>query len=420
MKALADMMREGVVLYDGAKGTMLQRMGLGELPAERWNLENPGAVSSLHRAYVQAGSEVIQANTFSLNRIALSRFGFQDKASQMAQAAIELAKEAGPIICASAGGTGELMQPMGTLSFEKAVQTYAELATAIEQSGGEYLHFETFTDLCELRAAMLAARENTGLSILASATFEQGRTLAGNPPECVALMAHALGAICVGANCGTGPDSLLEPIARMGKVTSLPMLVRPNAGLPIVEDGKLHYSMGPEEFCKRAREFVELGVRLYGGCCGTEPAHIKALGSIIGDLQVEGRSEKEDYLASSREFLKLAEIGHFGTLDLNGSELRAAIEKGDVDAVVDEALELETDAICLDFGGLHMDEEMWDFLCNFCMSVYRPLIFRCEDAQTLERALRYYAGVAGVLCCGCPEEQALAKKYGARIVKPCK
>jgi len=243
------MLDEKVTLYDGSTGVFFQSRGLEGLPA-LYNAENREAVLSLHRAYLEAGSELVPANTFGANKLALEAHGLADRSAELCRAGMEIAREAaGERAIADVGPCGRLLEPAGDLSFEEAYEAYAEEARALAAAGAEYVQFETFTDLAELLIAMRAFRDNTDIGMLVSATFEDGcRTLSGNPPECVAIAAEALGAIAVGANCSGGPGSLEEPIERMEKVCALPLSAKPNAGFPETVDGKTQYLMTPEEF----------------------------------------------------------------------------------------------------------------------------------------------------------------------------
>ena len=273
-------LKEHIVLFDGAFGTMLQQRAggpVGTVP-ELWNAERPEDVAAIHRAYAEAGADVITANTFGANEF---KAGSAETAAQLIRAGVRLAKTAAPgkFIALDIGPTGRLLEPMGSLSFDDAYAAFARQAKAGEEAGADLILIETMADLQELRAAVLAARENTALPVLCSMTFEEnGRTFAGCDPVCYALTASPL-ADAIGVNCSLGPDKLLPIVQALLSYTDKPVLVQANAGLP---DEHMHYSVGPEEFAATYRQFLDAGVRIVGGCCGTTPEHIRRLRALIG------------------------------------------------------------------------------------------------------------------------------------------
>ncbi|MDR1131069.1 MAG: homocysteine S-methyltransferase family protein, partial [Oscillospiraceae bacterium] len=266
------------MILDGAMGTMLQRSGLpaGVLP-ELFTLERPEILERIHRAYIAAGCRIVYANTFGVNARKLAGSGHT--VAELVEAAISAAKRAaaGSALAAlDVGPIGEMLEPSGTLSFEAAYLIFKEIVLAGAAAGADLIALETFTDLAELRAAVLAAKENTALPVFATMSFEEnGRTFTGCLAESFALTISGLGVDALGVNCSLGPKELMPIIRRIGAVSALPLIVKANAGLPDAFDG--HYSINAADFAAQMRECAEIGVQFVGGCCGTDPEYIKAL-----------------------------------------------------------------------------------------------------------------------------------------------
>ena len=265
-------------IYDGAMGTMLQKSGLkrGERP-DTLSITDPGAVEKVHRMYVEAGSDIICANTFGANADALSGTGYSP--AEIIAAAVAIARRASggaAKVALDIGPTGRLLAPMGDLKAEQAYEIFAEQAVAGEKAGADLAAIETMSDLEELKTALLAVTENTGLSVLATMTFDKtGHTFMGCAPESFAEAAERLGASAVGLNCSLEPAEMYATVERIAKATSLPLIVKPNAGLPAGESGQ--YSVGPAEFARQMAPFAGIGAKIVGGCCGTTPDHIREL-----------------------------------------------------------------------------------------------------------------------------------------------
>ena len=278
-----------ILLLDGAMGTMLQKAGLksGEKP-ELFGMQHPDIVAGVHRSYIEAGSDVIYANTFGVNSrkyedcdvpvfdvIAANISTAKEAASSYPDRNVKVALDVGPI--------GELMEPLGTLSFEEAYECFREVVLAGEKAGADLVIFETMTDLSEVRAAVLAAKENTSLTIWVTMTFEKnGRTFAGTDPEAMALTLDGLGVDAVGVNCSLGPEDLVPIVRKIRTRTKLPIIVKPNAGLPDPRTGL--YAMTPERFAKEMEVYPQMGIHILGGCCGTRPSFIGALKDMINGI----------------------------------------------------------------------------------------------------------------------------------------
>ncbi|HHW14115.1 MAG TPA: hypothetical protein GXX28_04170, partial [Firmicutes bacterium] len=281
---LTALLDRGPVLLDGAMGTQLIAAGLqpGECP-ETWNLARPETIRQIHQAYLEAGARVVTTNTFGGNRKKLAAAGFRGSAVEVNRAAAALARkavaEAGgqALVAGDVGPTGEFVAPFGPLSFAEAYEVFREQIGALADGGVDFVLLETFSDLGEARAALLAARD---LGVPAGCTFtfdERGRTLLGADPETVAVVLESLGALFVGANCSLGPRELVPLVRRMAAVARGPVAVQPNAGLPRFAGGQAVYPEGAGEFGRAGKDLLAAGATLVGGCCGTTPEHIRAL-----------------------------------------------------------------------------------------------------------------------------------------------
>lgn len=271
-----------ILIADGATGTTLQRAGLppGAAP-ERWNLENPDAIRTLHRNYIEAGANLILTNTFGGSRPRLQMEGLGDQVHEINLAAARLACEvAGDevVVLGDMGPTGQLMQPMGTLTYEDAVAAFAEQAAALAEGGVDAILIETMSDLNEAKAAVEGTRQVTDLPILATMSFDtHGRTMMGVKPVDAARELWAMGVDVVGANCGRTLSENLEAIRQIREaVPEATLMAKPNAGLPRMEGSESVYDVTPETMADYARQFADLNVKIFGGCCGSTPEHIKA------------------------------------------------------------------------------------------------------------------------------------------------
>lgn len=407
---------EELRLFDGSKGVMLQRLGLeGHEAAEEWNLSHPQQVLKVHMDYVEAGSRVIQTNTFPGNSVTLEKHGLKDKVYKLNFEGVRLAKEAAgakALVAAAVGPTGEFLEPAGPLSFDDAVAAFTEQMQAICDAGADLVCFETFTDLQELRAGVTALKEVGNLPFICSLSFESAcRTLSGNPAECCAVVLQSLGAIVVGANCSGGPDSLREPISRMYSVASVPLSVKPNAGLPQMVDGRTIYEEKPEDMCEYIQDYINSGVRLIGGCCGTTPAHIKAMEARLNSISLpELQLKKNNQICSA---YLVADPGELHTLDME--QFKAELAHGDWEGLSDELMEL--DAALLDFGEGCPQIDMWELISNLCLTVRAPLGIKTADPQLLKSFLRVYPGrAAAIIPKGNSDMQEICDFYGALVL----
>jgi 5-methyltetrahydrofolate--homocysteine methyltransferase len=280
-----------ILVADGATGTMLQQAGLppGTAP-ERWNLENPDAIRALHRGYVEAGSNLILTNTFGGSRPRLEMEELGDQVHEINLAAAQLACEiAGDevLVLGDMGPTGQLMEPMGTLTYDAAVAAFAEQAAALVEGGVAAILIETMSDLNEAKAAVEGARQATDLPILVTMSFDtNGRTMMGVKPADAARELWALGVDVVGANCGRTLSENLEAIRQMREaLPEATLMAKPNAGLPRMDGTEAVYDVTPEIMADYARQFAAFDVKIFGGCCGSTPDHIRAVSLALRNVE---------------------------------------------------------------------------------------------------------------------------------------
>lgn len=315
---IRDRLGKELLFFDGGMGTLLQERGLapGELP-ETWNIARPQVIREIHRSYVEAGSDIVLTNTFGANAL---KFHAEDcSLEQTVKAAVRLVKEAAEEADAAAaetscadndkrtvytaldiGPTGKLLKPMGDLDFEEAYEAFKEVMVWGEEAGADLIHIETMSDTYELKAAVLAAKENTSLPVFATAIFDERRKLltGADVPAVIALL-EGLHVDALGINCGMGPEQMMPVLEEYVKYSSLPIIVKPNAGLPKQRDGQTYYDISPDEFAGYMEKIVSMGACVIGGCCGTTPGHIKAMADRCGKMQVVPPTEKEYTVVSS-------------------------------------------------------------------------------------------------------------------------
>ena len=278
---LKKLVENKVLIFDGAMGTMLQNRGMPSGAATAMmNLEMPDTVAGIHADYVDAGAQVVLTNTFQAHEWNLSGVSVENVAS----AAVDCARASGAqYIALETGPIRKTLGPSGDLSFEQAYEAYRRLMLAGESAGADCILIATMFDLLEAKAAVRAAKQNTGLPAICTMTFgEDGRTFLGCDPVRAVLTLESLGVDALGANCSAGPDMLLPVVEQMLRHTTLPLLVKPNAGLPVMQGGRAIYELTPDNFARKMEQMADMGISMLGGCCGTTPAHIRALAQRVG------------------------------------------------------------------------------------------------------------------------------------------
>lgn len=388
--------KDNVLVYDGSKGYMLQLAGLtpGECP-EHWNLTNRDKVYKLHKEYVESGCDVIQTNTFSANRIQLEKHRLGDKLYEINYEGVRIAKEAtrgtNIYVAASIGPTGTLMEPSGLLTFEQAYDVYKEQVQAVVDAGVDLINFETFTDIAEMRAAILASKDISDTPVIASMAFEQNfRTLMGTTPFACAKIMLAVGADVIGTNCSFGPESMgiiVDDMAKTGQVIS----VKPNAGLPTLENNETVYAQSSHEFCNIVTKFPKYNAHLVGGCCGTTPEFTKEIKEQIKLEVYTGEIDENIYLFSLSSRIDISIPYKKGILSFNDSE--------NLEDIIDLAYDLvDGDISVVELVYKGNDEKYLSKIIKETQNVIKtPIIINSHNEKAVENALLVYAGIAGVI-----------------------
>lgn len=441
---LRDRLGKEILYFDGGMGTLLQEKGLapGELP-ETWNLEHPEVIREIHRRYIEAGSDIVLTNTFGANALKFhdercSLKEIVESAIDHVKAAIREAGDDRRIYTAlDVGPTGKLLKPMGDLDFETAYEAFREVMVIAEKAGADLIHIETMSDTYELKAAVLAAKENTSLPVFATAIFDERRKLltGADVPSVVALL-EGLRVDALGINCGMGPEQMLPVLEEMLRYSSLPVIVKPNAGLPQQRDGRTCYDVLPEEFAYLMKKITNMGASVIGGCCGTTPEHIRAMKDACRGLQPLPAAEKEYTVVSS--YGKSVFLGN-RTEERHGSKIigerinptgkkrfKQALKEHDLDYILREAItQQDNGAHILDVNvGLpDIDEPalMEEAVQEIQSVVNLPLQIDTVDIQAMERALRIYNGKAMVNSVSGKQESMdsvfpLIRKYGGVVI----
>lgn len=411
--------------FDGGMGSMLN-LRPGELP-EKLNISDPDRVYRVHKAYADAGADIITANTFGANRLKY------DNCDELVKAGVALAKKTGKKVALDLGPTGKLLKPMGDLDFEECVGIYADVVNA-GKDDADIVLIETMGDTYEIKAAMLAAKENCDLPIFVSMIFdEKGRLLTGADVKTACAVVEGLGADVIGFNCGLGPKQMIPLVEELEKYTSTPIMVNPNAGLPESVNGETVYNVDPDEFSDLMAQIADLGVSYLGGCCGTTPAHIKALIEKTQNIPDVPPSKKNfTFVTSYSQSVELGEksavIGE--RINPTGKKLlKQALRDRDMDYILREGIsQKDCGAHILDVNvGLpEIDEvEMLKSAVYELQSVLpTPLQLDSSDAVAMEQALRIYNGKPLINSTNGKEKSMheifpLAKKYGGVVVCLC-
>lgn len=425
-----------LILFDGAMGTMLQHYGMkgGELP-ERYNIEKKEIIKQIHLDYLEAGANVLTTNTFGANSHKLKGTGLEvneviGEAVAIARAAIKESLN-GAYVALDIGPIGQLMEPMGTLSFDQAYELVKEEVLAGVKAGCDLVLLETMTDIYELKAAILAIKENSDLPILATMTFEaNGRTLTGTDPETMVNILEGLGVDALGMNCSLGPVESKVILAEILKYASIPVMIQPNAGLPEIRNGETVYSITEDQFVSEALEFAKDGVSIIGGCCGTTPSYIRKITSALSGKNVIKREiVKKTKISSPVSTLTIGEdfviIGE--RINPTGKKkLKEALLENNLGYIVDEAIQQEkagAQALDVNVGLPKIDEpvKIVEVIKLIQEISNLPLQIDSADVKALEMGCRYYNGKPLINSVNGKLESMeavfpVARKYGAAII----
>lgn len=422
-----------ILFFDGGMGTLLQEQGLqaGELP-ETWNLKNPEPIIQIHKEYLAAGADIILANTFGANR-----FKYGEDLEKIVTAGVANAKKAvaesgkKAYVALDIGSTGKLLKPMGTLDFEEAVRVFAEIIRAGEKAGADLILIETMSDTYELKATVLAAKENSTLPIMATVIFDESKKmLTGASPQVVVSLLEGLGVDALGINCGLGPKQMKEIVKELLKYASIPVIVNPNAGLPRSENGKTVFDVGAEEFAEDMEEIVTMGAWFAGGCCGTTPAHIQAMVEKCKEITPVPITPKNYTFVTS--YSTAVELGGRPVIigerinPTGKSKFKQALRDHNIDYILEEGVKQEDSGahiLDVNVGLPEIDEAaMMETIVYELQSIMPiPLQIDTTNMEAMERALRIYNGKPMINSVNGKAEIMeqvfpLVKKYGGVVV----
>jgi len=440
MKDIREKLQSGFVFFDGGTGSILQERGLlpGEFP-ELWNLKRPEEIVRLHREYLEAGADVIPANTFGANSLKFNGKDGMPTVEEIISAAVENAKEArrqagreeDSYVALDLGPSGRMLKPLGDFEFEDAVALFAEEVRAADKAGVDLVMIETMNDSYETKAAVLAVKENSDLPVFVTNVYdESAKLMTGASPEAMVAMLEGLRVDALGLNCSLGPAQMIDIVKRLVAASSIPVLVNPNAGLPRSENGKTVYDVGPEEFVESMVQIAALGARGLGGCCGTTPEYIRLLRQKVSTMEPLPVTKKHRTVVSS--YTHAVEFNQRPVLigerinPTGKKKLKAALTEKNMDYILDEAVRQEeagVDVLDINVGLPEIDEDemMKRVLYEVQAISDLPLQIDTTDAAVMEHALRMYNGKAMVNSTNGKEEVMdeifpLVAKYGGLVV----
>ena len=433
---IQEYLQENLLVLDGGMGTLLQEKGLmpGEKP-ERWNLTHPEVITRIHQDYYDAGCHVVNANTFGANRLKFSA----EELDAIVCAALENARKAATLsthsgekwVALDIGPTGRMLKPYGDFDFEDAVSVFAETVQLGVKHGADLILIETMNDSYETKAALLAAKENSDLPVFVSNAYgEDGKLMTGASPAAMVAMLEGMGADAIGVNCSLGPKALRGVVEEYLRYASVPVILKPNAGLPKAVDGKTVYDVDSQDFSREILALVECGVRIVGGCCGTTPDYIRALTDGLAGRAPVPIAEKKDSCVSSYTHAVFFEkepvlIGE--RINPTGKKrFKEALRQRDMDYILKEGIAQEEKGVHIldvNVGLPEIDEVqmLTDAVCELQAILNLPLQIDTSDPVAMEHALRRYNGKAMINSVNGKKESMeavfpLAKKYGGLIV----
>ena len=432
---LLNYLNNNILYLDGGMGTLLQKRGLapGELP-ERWNITRSDVIIDIHKAYLNAGSNVISTNTFGANLLKFDESELEDiisAAVSNARAAIAQSSQNNAFVALDIGPTGKMLRPYGDLDFEDAVSLFAKTVELGVKYGVDLIFIETMNDSYETKAALLAAKENSSLPVFVSNAYgEDGKLMTGADPLCMVAMLEGMGADAIGVNCSQGPSALSGVVREYLKYSSLPIIMKANAGIPSVQNGVTVFDVSPEEFALATAELVKDGLRIVGGCCGTTPEHISALVSATVNMSAIPVEKKNISVVSS--FSKAVCFGERPVLigerinPTGKKRFKEALRSGDVDYILNEGINQEEKGVHIldvNVGLPEIDEAqmLCRVVCELQAVTSLPLQIDTSDPLAMEAALRRYNGKAMINSVNGKQESIdavfpLVKKYGGLVV----
>ncbi len=432
---ILEKIRSGFTCFDGGTGTVLQKKGLvaGEKP-EEWNITHREEIIDLHLSYINAGSNIINTNTFGANILKFEKYHLKKIIETAVENALEAKRRSGRedvFIALDIGPTGKLLKPFGTLDFEDAVSVFAETVKIGADKGVDLINIETMTDSYETKAAVIAAKENCSLPVFASNVYDaNGKLMTGADAKTMVAILEGLGVSALGLNCSLGPREMKKIAKEICQYASVPVIVKPNAGLPETVDGQTVYNVSPEDFASEMAEIAENGAVVLGGCCGTDPDYIKALVQRIRDIKIPEITEKNLTLVSS--YSQTVEIGKKPVIigeriNPTGKKLfKEALRNNDIDYILDEAFsqqEKKCHILDVNVGLPEIDEKamLTEVVSEIQAIISLPLQIDTSDIGAMESAMRRYNGKPMINSVNGKKESMasifpLVKKYGGVLV----
>lgn len=429
-------LKEEIIFLDGATGTNLQQAGMpsGVCP-ELWIMEHPEVLLELQKSYVKAGTQILYAPTFSGNSIKLSEYGAANRLEEINQKLVALSRQAAGEECLVAGNltmTGRSLAPVGDMDFEELVDCYKEQVRAIAAAGADLFVIETMMSIQECRAAVLAVKETTDLPVFVTITLESnGRTLYGTDPVTALITMQALGVDAFGINCSLGPDSMIPMIIEMKEYARIPLIAKPNAGLPSLVDGKTIFDMPAGVFAEHMKALVEAGASVIGGCCGTDPSYIAAMGKVIDKNKAFDKAKRRRILTSERGRVEFTLEGPFHIVGerinpTGKKKLQAELLEGNLELVSQMACDQKAQGasvldINVGMSGIDEQQRMLQVMEKVGALVDCPLCIDSSNPKVTAAALRRYPGRALVNSISCEQVKIqellpVVKKYGAMFI----
>lgn len=440
MSKIKTKLKEKILVLDGAMGTELHKRDVSTSSAPEYlNINQSNAIKKIHKDYILAGSDIVQSNTFGANRVKLAEYNLADRVEEINQAGVKLVKQAAQeaeqdiFISGSIGPTGKLIKPIGDLAFKDAIDIFTEQALALEKAGADLVNIETMSDIQELKAAIIAVKENTNLEVIANLTFNENlTTMTGTDPQTAVAILEAFDLLAIGANCSLGPKGLLKIIKKMRKVSNSHLIVQPNAGLPELKDGETFFPLTAQEMAEYIDDFITAGISILGGCCGSGPDYISLLAEKVSNFTPEFKTIKQNTKLTSRS--KAVSLGAGFNTRIIGErinptgrdDLTAELKENKTDLIAKEAKEQVNhgaDFLDINIGAPGVEQKlmMQQVINRVQQVVDTPLVIDTTDPEVLEVALQTAVGKPLINSVTGEKESLenvlpLAKKYGAAVL----
>lgn len=402
-------LKNNLLFFDGALGTVLlgECLKPGENPTVL-NKTNPEPIQSIHRCYLESGADIVTTNTFSNSRFKVE--GLPCSVAEYGQAAVTLARQAiqesgkQAYIAYDIGPCGKLLEPMGELSFDQAYDIFKEQVLIAKEAGADLILLETMADLYEIKAGILAAKENSNLPVVCTMTIEQtGRSYTGSCVESLAILAEDLGASAVGLNCSVGPRDLLPYAIRLTEISHLPVIVQPNAGLPKEHNGVTTFDISAQEFADTMLELARHGVSILGGCCGTNYEYIRKMKETVGNLPpVHRETESSDYASTASSYVEWKNAFCYSLItEENASNISAMIHSADWESIIDIAMdEFDYDAQVMELDLTKLTDcpaaSASELVKQLQTMIRVPFLFTIPEGYDTAVLTRYYNGKAAI------------------------